>query len=345
MNSQLTPSTPSYADLLAELKQRIRSTQVRAVVAVNRELVLLYWEIGREILRRQEAEGWGTKVIERLAADLRAEFPEMTGLSARNLKYMQKFAQAWPDVQIVQSVIAQLPWGHHTRILDRLSSPEERLWYIEASKKHRWSQRVLEHQIETQLHLRQGQMQSNFERTLPAADSDLAREILKDPYIFDFLSLGPEHSEREIEKAMVERIRDTLLELGKGFAFVGNQYHLEVGEQDYYIDLLFYHLHLRRYVVIELKAGDFKPEYAGKLNFYLSAVDDLVRQAQDEATIGLILCQSKNKITVEYALRDIHKPLGVAAYQLLSELPEALQNELPDAEELTKRLNLKTDED
>lgn len=345
MNSQLTPSTPSYAELLAELKQRIRSTQVRAVVAVNRELVLLYWEIGREILRRQEAEGWGTKVIERLAADLRAEFPEMTGLSARNLKYMQKFAQAWPDVQIVQQLVAQIPWGHNVRILDHLQKPTEREFYVREAHKHKWSRNVLVHQIETQLHLRQGQMQSNFERTLPAADSDLAREILKDPYIFDFLSLGPEHSEREIEKAMVERIRDTLLELGKGFAFVGNQYHLEVGEQDYYIDLLFYHLHLRRYVVIELKAGDFKPEYAGKLNFYLSAVDDLVRQAQDEATIGLILCQSKNKITVEYALRDIHKPLGVAAYQLLSELPEALQNELPDAEELTKRLNLKTDED
>ncbi|NUO19836.1 hypothetical protein HUU59_10340 [bacterium] len=206
MNSQLTPSTPSYADLLAELKQRIRSTQVRAVVAVNRELVLLYWEIGREILRRQEAEGWGTKVIERLAADLRAEFPEMTGLSARNLKYMQKFAQAWPDVQIVQSVIAQLPWGHHTRILDRLSSPEERLWYIEASKKHRWSQRVLEHQIETQLHLRQGQMQSNFERTLPAADSDLIVDTRGRP-----LDLPPQTENRVAKIQKWTKIQDFIL--------------------------------------------------------------------------------------------------------------------------------------
>lgn len=344
-DSSLTPSTPSYADLLAELKQRIRSTQVRAAVAVNRELVLLYWEIGREILRRQEAEGWGTKVIERLAADLRAEFPEMTGLSARNLKYMRKFAESWPDVQIVQEVLAQLSWYSISTLLDKLPDTRTRQWYAFQSINHGWSRNVLVHQIETKLHLRQGQIQSNFERTLPPADSDLAREILKDPYIFDFLSLGPEHTEREIEKAMVERIRDTLLELGKGFAFVGNQVHLEVGEQDYYIDLLFYHLHLRRYVVIELKAGEFKPEYAGKLNFYLSAVDDLIRHAQDEQTIGLVLCQSKNKITVDYALRDMHKPLGVAAYQLLSTLPEALQKELPVAEEIARRLHLDDLED
>lgn len=343
--SKVTQSDNStnYADLLAELKQRIRTTQVRAVVAANRELVLLYWEIGKEILRRQEAEGWGTKVIERLAADLRAEFPEMTGLSARNLKYMRKFAECWPDVQIVQEVLAQLNWYSISTLLDKLPDSRTRQWYAFQSLKNGWSRNVLVHQIESQLHLRQGQIQSNFDKTLPPADSDLAREVLKDPYIFDFLSLGPKHSEREIEKAMIEQIRDTLLELGKGFAFVGNQVHLEIGEQDYYIDLLFYHLHLRRYVVIELKAGEFKPEYAGKLNFYLSAVDDLIRHKQDEPTIGLILCKSKNKLTVEYALRDIQKPLGVAAYKLMSELPESLQSELPDAEELSRRLNLDTE--
>lgn len=267
----------------------------------------------------------------------------MTGLSARNLKYMQKFAQAWPDVQIVQQLAAQIPWFHNCVILDKVDGQQRREFYVRQSSVHRWSRNVLVHQIETKLHLRQGQIQTNFDRTLPPGDSDLAREILKDPYIFDFLSLGPEHTEREIEAAMVERIRDTLLELGKGFAFVGNQYHLEVGDQDYYIDLLFYHLHLRRFVVIELKAGEFKPEYAGKLNFYLSAVDDMVRHGQDEQTIGLILCKSKNKITVEYALRDIHKPLGVAAYKLLRELPDALQDELPNADEIARKLNLSAD--
>jgi len=333
----------SYGELLSTLRQHIRTAQVRAGLAVNRELVLLYWEIGKEILRRQETEGWGAKVIDRLAADLRAEFPEMTGLSARNLKYTQKLAAAYPDEQFVQQAAAQIPWFHNCVILDKVKTPNHREFYIRQTIQNGWSRNVLVHQIESRLHLRQGQIQSNFDRTLPAPQSDLAREILKDPYIFDFLSLGPEHTEREIETAMVERIRDTLLELGKGFAFVGNQYHLEVGDQDYYIDLLFYHLHLRRYVVIELKAGEFKPEYAGKLNFYLSAVDDMVRHAQDEQTIGLILCKSKNKITVEYALRDIQKPLGVAAYKLLSELPEALQNELPDADEIAKKLNLETD--
>ena len=240
----------------------------------------------------------------------------------------------------MQQLAAQIPWFHNCVILDKIKAQKHREFYIRQTIQNGWSRNVLVHQIESGLHLRQGQIQSNFDRTLPAPQSDLAKEILKDPYIFDFLSLGPEHTEREIETAMVARIRDTLLELGKGFAFVGNQYHLEVGEQDYYIDLLFYHLHLRRYVVIELKAGDFKPEYAGKLNFYLSAVDDIVKHAQDEQTIGLILCKSKNKITVEYALRDIQKPLGVAAYKLLSELPAALQDELPDAEEIARKLNL-----
>jgi predicted nuclease of restriction endonuclease-like (RecB) superfamily len=339
-DNQLVGPSPSYAELLAQLKQRIREAQVRASVSVNRELVLLYWEIGREILRRQAAEGWGAKVIERLADDLRAEFPEMTGLSGRNLKYMRKFATAYPNGQIVQQLAALIPWFHNCVILDKVKHAEVREFYIRQTIKNGWSRNVLVHQIESQLHLRQGQIQTNFEATLPAPQSDLAREVLKDPYIFDFLSLGKEHSEREVEKAMIERIRDTLLELGKGFAFVGSQYHLEVGDQDYYIDLLFYHLHLRRYVVIELKSGEFKPEYAGKLNFYLSAVDDMIKHEQDESTIGLILCKSKNKITVEYALRDLRKPMGVAAYRLLSELPESLQHELPDAEEIASRLKL-----
>lgn len=327
-----------YSDLLERLKARIRQAQVRAALSVNRELVLLYWHIGREILQRQQQEGWGAKVIERLAQDLRREFPEMKGFSPRNLKYMRAFAEAWSDEQIVQEALAQITWYHNITLLEKVKDPAERLWYVQQTLAHGWSRNVLVHQIETNLYHRQGRAVTNFERTLPAPQSDLARSLLKDPYVFDFLSLGAEAQERDLEHALVERLRDFLLELGKGFAFVGKQYHLEVGGEDFYLDLLFYHLRLRCYVVIDLKVGEFKPEDAGKMNFYLSAVDDLLRHPEDRSSIGLILCKSRNRVIAEYALRDMNKPMGVATYRATQALPADLQDSLPSVEELEKEL-------
>jgi predicted nuclease of restriction endonuclease-like (RecB) superfamily len=327
-----------YAELLESLKARIREAQVRAALSVNRELVLLYWHIGREILQRQEREGWGAKVIDRLALDLRREFPEMKGFSPRNLKYMRAFAEAWPEEQIVQQLVAQIPWGHNVRLLDYVEDPTERLWYVQQTIEHGWSRNVLVHQIESKLYQRQGKAITNFERTLPAPQSDLARSLIKDPYVFDFLSLGPGAQERDLERALLNHVRDFLLELGKGFAFVGSQYRLDIGGEEFYIDLLFYQLRLRCFVVIDLKIGEFKPEYAGKMNFYLSAVDDLLRHPEDRPSIGLILCKSQNRLVAEYALRDVSKPMGVATYRLTEALPADLQENLPSIEELKKEL-------
>jgi predicted nuclease of restriction endonuclease-like (RecB) superfamily len=265
-----TPSTQTYAALLASIKERIQSAQVRAAVAVNRELVMLYWGIGTEITRRQKAEGWGTKVIENLGRDLKSSFPEMQGLSPRNLKYMKAFADAWPDEPIVQQLVAQLPWGHNVRLLDKVSSMEERLWYVRGAIEHGWSRNVLEIHIESGLYRRQGKALTNFQRTLPAPQSDLAQQLLKDPYNFDFLTLSKDAHERELEAGLVEHIRKFLLELGVGFSFVGSQYPLEIAGEDYRLDLLFYHLKLRCFIVIDLKGGAFKPEYTGKMNFYLA---------------------------------------------------------------------------
>jgi predicted nuclease of restriction endonuclease-like (RecB) superfamily len=327
-----------YAELLESLKARIREAQVRAALSVNRELVLLYWHIGREILQRQEREGWGAKVIDRLARDLRREFPDMKGFSPRNLKYMRAFAEAWPEEQIVQQLVAQIPWGHNVRLLDYVEDPTERLWYVQQTIEHGWSRNVLVHQIESKLYQRQGKAITNFERTLPAPQSDLARSLIKDPYVFDFLSLGPGAQERDLERALLNHVRDFLLELGKGFAFVGSQYRLDIGGEEFYIDLLFYQLRLRCFVVIDLKIGEFKPEYAGKMNFYLSAVDDLLRHPEDRPSIGLILCKSQNRLVAEYALRDVSKPMGVATYRLTEALPADLQENLPSIEELKKEL-------
>ncbi len=327
-----------YAELLESLKARIRQAQVRAALSVNRELVLLYWHIGREILQRQQREGWGAKVIDRLALDLGREFPEMKGFSPRNLKYMRAFAEAWPDEQIVQEALAQITWYHNITLLEKVKDPTERLWYVQQTIEHGWSRNVLVHQIESKLYQRQGKAITNFERTLPAPQSDLARSLIKDPYVFDFLSLGPEAQERDLERALLNHLRDFLLELGKGFAFVGSQYRLEVGGEEFYIDLLFYQLRLRCFVVIDLKIGEFKPEYAGKMNFYLSAVDNLLRHADDRPSIGLILCKSKNQLVAEYALRDMSKPIGVATYRLTEALPAEMQEALPSIEELKKEL-------
>ncbi len=327
-----------YADWLTDLKGRIHSAQQRATLAVNRELVLLYWQIGRDILERQAVQGWGARVIERLAQDLRAAFPDMKGFSPRNLKYMRAFAEAWPDADFVQAVLAQLPWYHQLALLDKLPGPETRRWYAGKAIEHNWSRNVLVMQIETHLLERSGAALTNFSANLPKSQSDLARESLKDPYRFDFLGLTDAAQEREIENALVKHVTDFLLELGAGFAFVGRQVLLDVGGDEFFIDLLFYHLKLRCYVVIELKGGKFKPEHLGQLGFYLTAVDRQVKHAQDNPTIGLLLCKSKNKIVAEYALGDKSQPMGVAEYKLLESLPAELQTSLPSIEQIEREL-------
>jgi predicted nuclease of restriction endonuclease-like (RecB) superfamily len=334
----ITPLPADYATWLADLKTRIQSAQQRASLAVNRELVLLYWQIGQDILARQGREGWGSKVIERLAQDLRAAFPAMKGFSRANLMYMRAFAQAWPEESIVQQLVGQLPWGHNLVLLTKLKTKKQRLSYAQRATEHGWSRNMLEIHIERQLIEREGKAVTNFEMQLPKPQSDLALESLKDPYLFDFLGIGDEAGERALEDAIVQHITKFLLELGAGFAFVGKQVHIEVGGDDFFIDLLFYHLKLRCYVVVELKAGAFKPEHAGQLSFYLSAVDAQMKAEQDAPTIGLLLCKSKNKVVAEYALRDSSKPIGVAEYQLIEALPADLQSGLPSIEAIEQAL-------
>ena len=336
MASDLIPD--DYTAWLADLKARIHQAQQRATLSVNRELISLYWQLGKDILARQADQGWGAKVIERLSRDLRAAFPEMKGFSRANLLYMRAFAEAWPDPAIVQQAVGQLPWGHNIVLLTRLKSPEWRLAYAQQAIQYGWSRNVLDIHIETRRLERQGQAITNFDLRLPQAQSDLARESLKDPYRLDFLGLSKEAEERAIESALVQHITHFLIELGAGFAFVGRQVPLEVGGDDFFIDLLFYHLKLRCYVVIELKAGPFKPEHTGKLGFYLSAVDAQIKHPDDQPTIGLLLCKSKNSVVAEYALRDSNKPIGVAEYQLVQSLPERLQTNLPTIEEIEAEL-------
>lgn len=334
----LIPVPEGYDNWLAELKKRIHTAQQRASLAVNRELVQLYWQIGRDILQRQAEQGWGAKVIERLAHDLRTTFPEMKGFSPRNLKYMRTFAEAWPDESFVQEVLAQLPWYHQLALLEKLTSYESRCWYAAKAIEHNWSRNVLVMQIETRLQQRSGSAVTNFAARLPKAQSDLARESIKDPYRFDFLGLTDEAQEREIENALVKHVTEFLLELGAGFAFVGRQVLLDVGGEEFFIDLLFYHLKLRCYVVIELKAGKFKPEHLGQLGFYLTAVDRQVKNEHDNPTIGLLLCKSKNKVVAEYALGDKSQPMGIAEYKLLESLPEELQTSLPSIAQIEREL-------
>jgi predicted nuclease of restriction endonuclease-like (RecB) superfamily len=336
MRNLTTPS--DYATWLQSLKEQIRRARLQASLAVNKELVLLYWRLGSEILSRQNSQGWGTKVIEQLAKDLKSEFPEMRGLSRSNLMYMRAFAQAWPDEPIVQQLAGQIPWFHNCTLLDKVKDRPTREWYIKKTIENGWSRSVLELQIETQAHLRLGAAQNNFDRALTAPQSDLARDLLKDPYTFDFLGLTDAANERAIENGLITHLRDFLVELGVGFAFLGNQYRLEVEGDEYFIDLLFYHARLHCYVVIELKNTAFKPEYVGKLNFYLAAVDDLVRDKQQDApTIGLLLCKSKKGTTVEYAMRDMASPMGVSTYR--TALPDEVAKVLPSIEALTEKLD------
>lgn len=329
-----------YAALLADIKARVRAAQLKAGLAVNRELVLLYWHIGREILVRQKQEGWGAKVIDRLARDLKREFPHMSGLSPRNLKYMRALAEAYPDEAFVQAVLAQITWYHNIAIVEKVTDPAEREWYVRATVEHGWSRNVLVHQIETDLYHRQGKAITNFKRTLPAPQSDLAQQVLKDPYNLDFLALGPAVRERDIEQGLVRHVARFLLELGSGFAFVGEQYRFEVSDKEFFIDLLLYHTKLHCYVVVELKAGEFKPEYVGQLNFYLSAVDDQMKDRGDQPSIGILLCAARDRLVVEYALRDMRKPIGVAEWKtrLTRSLPRELRSDLPTVSQLEAEL-------
>ena len=329
-----------YRAVFNEIKQRIRQERLRVVMAANSAMVLLYWDIGQLILQRQDQAGWGAKIIDRLAKDLRDTFPDMKGFSPRNLKYMRAFAAAWPEREIVQQAAAQIPWFHNCILLDRVSEPNVRAWYIRQSMTHGWSRNILALQIANRTHERQGKAITNFQETLPPADSDMAAQIFKDPYLFDFLGTADPRREREVEQALVDHIQKFLLELGTGFAFVGRQVLLEVGDQDFHVDLLFYHLKLRSYVVIELKAVPFEPAFVGQLNMYLSAVDDLLRHPDDKPSIGLLLCRSKNKVVVEYALRHLKRPIGVAEWEtsIVKSLPKEFEGILPTVEEIETEL-------
>ena len=340
MTDELTTEAlgDDYRTWLAELKQRVERARQRAVTSVNRELVTLYWQIGHDILERQQRQGWGARVVDQLARDLKAAFPDMRGFSPRNLKYMRALAQAWPEPEFVQQPVAQLPWSHVVTLLDKLDDRDQRHWYAHKSLEHGWSRSVLAMQIETRAHARTGSAITNFDERLPPSQSDLARDALKDPYIFDFLNLSENAQERDIEQALTQHITRFLLELGAGFAFVGRQYRLDVGGDEFFIDLLFYHLKLRCYVVVELKTTPFRPEYAGQLNFYLSAIDAQVKAPEDQPTIGLLLCKEKNRLVAEYALRGVAKPMGVAEYQLLREVPPSLETKLPSIREIEAEL-------
>lgn len=333
-----------YADWLSNIKTRVTAARQRAALAANAELVQLYWQIGHELLQRQQSTQWGDKVLDRLARDLREAFPEMKGFSPRNLKYMRYFAEHCPGQAFGQQPAAQLPWFHIVTLLTKLPSAEVRAWYAQQAIAGGWSRATLDVQIRNRLIERQGQAITNFETRLPAPHSGLAHETLKDPYLFDFLGLGDDAHEREIENALVRHITKFLLELGSGFAFVGRQYRLEVDGSEFFIDLLFYHTRLKCYVVVELKATAFKPEHAGQLNFYLTAVDRQVKAPDDKPTIGLLLCKTQSRLIAEYALSGMDKPIGVAEYQLVRALPETLATSLPTVEELESEFDALGDE-
>lgn len=327
-----------YLPFLDELKNSIRQAQIKAGLSVNRELVLLYWQIGKGILNQQATQGWGSNVIGQLAEDLKKSFPEMKGFSPRNLKYMRAFADAYPDLAFVQAAPAQITWYHNCTLLDKVKDPSERQFYTEQTIVNGWSRDVLVHQIESGLHTRQGGAITNFANTLPKPQSELAQQILKDPYNLEFLTLAPEALERDLERSLLEKLKDFLLELGTGFSFVGSQYHLEVGGQDYFLDLLFYHLKMRCFVIVDLKITDFKPEYAGKMGFYLAVADDQLRHETDQPSVGLILCKTRNSVVAEYTLRNSANPMGVSEYKVAQALPASLKASLPTIETLEREL-------
>lgn len=351
-------SPQGYEAFLGELKERIKTAQLRASLAVNHELISLYWQTGSGIVERQKTHRWGNAVLDRLGEDLQRAFPGLSGFSRTNLYRMRAFYLAYKDAsEIVPQAVGQIaeggfpeavaviPWGHNVVLVEQVKDPGERLWYARKIVESGWSRNVLIHWIESDLYKRQGKAQTNFERTLPKTQSDLARETLKDPYKFEFLTLADETEEKILEEGLLAHIRKFLIELGAGFAFVGQQVRLEVGGEDFYVDLLFYHLKLRSYVVIDLKTTAFKPEYAGKMNFYLSAIDDLLRHPDDKPSIGIVLCKAKNEVVAEYALRDLAKPVGVASYitKLVESLPPEFRGSLPSPAEWKAELKGKAE--
>lgn len=337
--SSIEPITQEYSEWLISLKKQIHAAQQRAALAVNHELVRLYWNIGSDISYRCKTQGWGSKIIQQLADDLKREFPNMKGFSVTNLKYMRMLAESWSIEEISQAPLDQLTWYHLITLQTKLSTREERLQYAALTVRNGWSRNVLVHQIELGTANRIGAAQNNFAITLAPPQSDLARETLKDPYKLEFLELATDIKERELEQALVSRVSDFLLELGTGFAFVGKQVHLNVGGEDFYIDLLFYHIRLHCYVVIELKTTDFKPEHLGQLGFYITAVDEQMRSAQDAPTIGLLLCKNKNRVVAEYSLRDANRPIGISKYELTSALSQEWKSSLPSVEDIERELS------
>lgn len=357
----------AYNQLLGNIKTAVHNAQQQAAMAVNSQLLFAYWQVGHLILSEQAKLGWGAKVIDQLSADLSSEFPNMKGFSRRNLIYMQKFAHEWPLnlivqqaaaqnrkkkialIEIVQQPVAQfqnfenhpisrVPWSHHMLLLDKLENASERLFYCKKIRENNWSRKVLLNQLARKIHLQQGSLPNNFELTLPKTQATLAKDTFKDPYFFDFLKLGNQASELEIEKTLVKQISDFLLELGAGFAYMGRQYKLEIGGKEYKLDLLFYHTKLRCYVNIELKIDEFKPEYVGKSQFYLTALNHIVKTEQDNPSIGIIICKEANQIIVEYALKENKTPIGVAEYTLSCELPEYMTGQLPSAKDFAKTI-------
>jgi predicted nuclease of restriction endonuclease-like (RecB) superfamily len=330
----------SYTDFLKYLKEHIRKERLKVVLSANSAMVTMYWEIGFSILQKQNDEGWGAKVIDRLSYDLKEAFPEMGGFSPRNLKYMRKFAESWPDPVIVQRTVAQIPWRSNLALLDKLKDSKKRLWYAQKTIENGWSRNILVMQIESQLHERIGQSTNNFVTSLPPADSDMANQIFKDPYIFDFLGTADIRRESELEQKLIDHLEKFLLELGQGFAFVGRQVHMEVGDSDFYIDLLFYHLKLRCYVVVELKSGQFQPGHVSQLNMYMNIVNDIMCHPDDKKTIGLLLVKEKNKTLAKYALEGYRNPIGVAEWekQITDSLPDDLKSSLPTIEEIEQEM-------
>jgi predicted nuclease of restriction endonuclease-like (RecB) superfamily len=332
-----------YKNWIKEIKAKIRTTQLKAAVAINSSLIEFYWDLGKMIAEKQTA--WGTQFLERLSKDLKEDFPDMEGFSVRNLKYCRQFYQFY-DIEIgqqavaqfTQQAVAQIPWGHNILIFTKSTSTNEAHFYIQQTIENGWSRDILSVQIKSDLYSRQGKAITNFSKNLPAVNSDLAEQLLKDPYNFDFLTLTEPYKERELENALVENITKFLLELGTGFAYVGRQVPMIVGGQEYFIDLLFYHLKLRAFVVIELKATSFMPEYAGKLSFYLSAANDLLKHPTDNPTIGLMICKDKNDVVAEYALKDINQPMGISEYQLTKLFPSDFKSSLPTIEEIETQL-------
>ncbi len=346
-SESLINSPKGYKEFLEDIKKRIREAQGKASLSVNKELVLLYWSIGKSILEKQTNEGWGAKIIDRMANDLASGFPGISGFSVRNLKYMRKFAEVHTDPEFVQTLLAQLPWWHNILLLEKLKDPEIRKWYVYEILHNGWSGRALEEAIRSNLHERKGRAITNFEERLPAPHSRLANEILKSPYNFGFLTLEDDYIEQELERGLVDNLEKLILELGQGFAFIGRQYHLEIAGDDYYLDMLFYHIKLRCFCVVELKTTDFKPEYAGKLNFYLAAVDRQLKHPTDNPSIGMIICRTKNDLKVEYSLERSTMPMGVSEYavSIMDALPKELKGTLPTAAEIEEKLTRHRKED